>query len=168
MPRTAVRLGIYLPRRAHTHTCTHRKATCKQIPTIVLPPVHNLACVCFPAFFHRVEIFSPDETCIYLGFFFLPRPQPPKSNKRGSSILFFFLHKTPSRGMLVIHVNSSIMPCSSHYQPCCSYYASTSSALIKMNALRYHFMFPRFAYCLPKHRTQVRCTEPICCMVVVQ
>lgn len=105
---------------------------------------------------------------MHLSSFFSPQPQPLKSNKRGSSILFFFsLHKTPSRGMLVIHVYSSIMPCSSHYQPCCSYYASTSSALIKINVLRYHFMFPRFAYCLPKHRTQVHCTEPICCMVVV-
>lgn len=76
--------------KTHKHT-----ATCKQIARVVLPPVHNLACVCSPAFFHRVEIFSPDETCIYLGF--SPRPQALKSNKRGSSILFCFLHKTPSR-----------------------------------------------------------------------
>lgn len=103
---------------------------------------------------------------MHLSRFFSPQPQPLKSNKRGSSILFF-LHKTPSRRMLVIHVYSSIMPCSSHYQPYCSYYASTSSALIKINVLRYHFMFPRFAYCLPKHRTQVHCNEPICCMLVV-
>lgn len=76
--------------------------------------------------------------------------------------------------MLVIHVYSSIVACSSHYQPCCSYYALTSSALIKINALRYHFMcsplppnpstFP--PPCPPpKNRTQVYSTEPICCIV---
>lgn len=69
--------------------------------------------------------------------------------------------------MLVIHVYSSIMPCSSHYQPCCSYYASTSSALIKINALRYHFMFPVLLIACLNTETQVHCTEPICCMVVV-
>lgn len=130
------------------HMCAHtHQLTCKQIPTIVLPPVRNLACVCFPAFFFRsVEIFSSDETCVYL--LFSPplsptEPQPLKSHKWGSSILLFF-HKAPSGGMTVIHIHSSFVPCSSHYQPYCSYYASTSSALIKMNVPRCHFMFLLF------------------------
>lgn len=78
------RLCVYLERCTRTHT---HAATRKQKATVVLPPVHNLACVCFPGFLHSVETFSSDETCIYL-FFFLPlKPQPLKSNKRWSSIL---------------------------------------------------------------------------------
>lgn len=64
--------------------------------------------------------------------------------------------------MLATHVCSSIFPCSSHHQPRCSHYASTSSVLIKMNHI-----ISCFACCLHKHRAQVHCPGPICCMVVV-
>lgn len=106
-------------------------------------------------------MLSSDETYIYV--LFPPHiPQPLKSNKRGGSILLFF-HKAPLGRMTVIHVNSSFVPCSSHYQPCCSYYASTSSPLIKMNALR---CSPCFAFCLPKRGSQVQCTELVYYIVV--
>lgn len=42
-------------------------------------------------------------------------------------------------------LTSSIMAGSSHYQPCCFYYTSTSSALIRINMLRYRFMFAPFS-----------------------
>lgn len=42
-------------------------------------------------------------------------------------------------------LTSSTMAGSSHYQPGCVYYTSTSSALIKINMLRYHFMFAPFS-----------------------
>lgn len=79
-----------------------------------------------------------------------PAPLPPdhkllKSNKRGSPILFFsfpHFHKSQWRGMLRMGSSSSPTAAPSpHYQPCCSYYALTSSALIKINVLRYHSVF---------------------------
>lgn len=80
-----------------------------------------------------------------------------------SSILFFPLHKSPSRGMLANPcLTSSIMAGSSHYHPCCFYYTSTSSALFKINMLRYFFMFA------PVSLDACRNTEPVnqvCCMV---
>lgn len=36
---------------------------------------------------------------------------------------------------------------------CCSHYASTSSGPIRVDALKYHSMFPRLASCRPKHRS---------------
>lgn len=103
LQRRVVRLGHYIYLGALMAACTV-KDTHQQAPTVVPPPVHNLACVCFSGnffFFRRVEIFSPDETCIYLSVAPPLSPSSPpnhkllKSNKRGSPILFFSFPSLP-------------------------------------------------------------------------
>lgn len=67
--------------------------------------------------------------------------------------------------------SSSTAAPSPHYQPCCSYYALTSSALIKINVLRYHFMFFLLFPLLSRPRKRSffvwTSTEPICRVVAV-